>query len=664
MVAAMAYRDKDVGVVPAGSTKLMGTLPCSTTKSKPDSCDWRCLYERALKRAEAAEARAEELKCAEVSARATAGNYKSMFEAARRKRLEAVRDANESRRTSKNARTLHAEVVRLRKLLADLGIESGRHSVLSLRRENARLRKEVTMADAALRKAAIRSRRHKTTIARLSKEKVGLSRTVKRLRRRSDRQGAKLAKLHATRAVLSKRLFGRSSEQQEKPRTGRPRGQRRGVPGHGRTDRFGLEERIEEHNPPVAARTCSGCGKPYVANGADESSVVEIEVRAHRRVIRRRRWRRGCECACSPVEVSVPPAPRLFANTPYGISVWTRFLFEHHACRRPLHRVAAWLSDQGLPIAPGTLAGSMPRFVPLFEPLAEAIRAHQNEATLRHADETTWRAGTARERSVEPGLVVDVGQRRCDLLPHRSVAQCRGGAQAARRVAARHGDRLRPLQRLQEAGAPARRTGDFIVLLGPFTQGCDRLRGRSGAVDTLVSALAWADRLDLPSEPGTACALDATAESQSPAFEAAQRRLEAALENLFVAAERELADLDDEAREGKPLRSLLNHREGLSVFLDRPPTPLDNNIAERVLRGPVIGRKLSFGSDSETGARFTALMYSVIGTLNLNGVDVLRWLDAWLEACAHNGGRPPDEFAPCLPWSMDEARRRELAAPT
>ena len=38
---------------------------------------------------------------------------------------------------------------------------------------------------------------------------------------------------------------------------------------------------------------------------------------------------------------------------------------------------------------------------------------------------------------------------------------------------------------------------------------------------------------------------------------------------------------------------------------------MDNNLAERVLRGPVIGRRLSFGSDSETGARFTAVMYSV-----------------------------------------------------
>ncbi len=57
-------------------------------------------------------------------------------------------------------------------------------------------------------------------------------------------------------------------------------------------------------------------------------------------------------------------------------------------------------------------------------------------------------------------------------------------------------------------------------------------------------------------------------------------------------------------------------------------------------------------------------MYSVVATLNLNGIDVLRWLEAWLAACADNDGQSPADLSPWLPWSMDEARRRELAAPT
>ena len=56
-------------------------------------------------------------------------------------------------------------------------------------------------------------------------------------------------------------------------------------------------------------------------------------------------------------------------------------------------------------------------------------------------------------------------------------------------------------------------------------------------------------------------------------------------------------------------------------------------------------------------------MYSVVGTLSMNGFDVLRWLEAWLTACAKNGRKPPDDLSPWLPWSMSEERRREFLAP-
>ena len=51
------------------------------------------------------------------------------------------------------------------------------------------------------------------------------------------------------------------------------------------------------------------------------------------------------------------------------------------------------------------------------------------------------------------------------------------------------------------------------------------------------------------------------------------------------------------------------------------------------------------------------MMYSTVGTLALNGVDVLRWLTAWLAACADNGG--------CAsPWLRDGAERRNELAMT
>ena len=79
---------------------------------------------------------------------------------------------------------------------------------------------------------------------------------------------------------------------------------------------------MEVLDPPPDVRTCAGCGQAYTPNGAEESRLVEIEVAAHKRMIRRSRWRRSCECGESPREVIAPLAARLFPNTPYGTSVW------------------------------------------------------------------------------------------------------------------------------------------------------------------------------------------------------------------------------------------------------------------------------------------------------------------------------------------------------
>ncbi len=156
---------------------------------------------------------------------------------------------------------------------------------------------------------------------------------------------------------------------------------------------------------------------------------------------------------------------------------------------------------------------------------------------------------------------------------------------------------------------------------------------------------------------------DPARERQTPAFAEAPRTLKAEVEGLCAYAAQELASLTPGLRKGKPLRALRKHREGLSVFVDRPSVPLDHPAAARALRGPVIGRRLSFGSDSESGARFTAQMYSVVRPLSLTGIDGRRGREAWLAACAATGGRPPPDLSPWLPGSMSEKRKRALRAP-
>ena len=570
-----------------------------------------------------------------------------------------------SRRQKTTIRRLHKENARLRRAVkaARAGREAAEARLARLRMARKALSKKLSGMDADLRRVLRRSRRQKTTIKSLAGKNARLRRAIKGTRRRIEILEAQLDKLRAAGSVLSKKLYGRKSEQQDKPRSKRKRGQQPDAPGHGRTQRPGLEERREEIDPPPDACVCAHCGQPYAPNGAEESTLVEIDVKAHKRVIGRPRWRRSCECPSSPVEVTAPPVPRLFPRTPYGISFWARFLFEHCACFRPVRRVAAWFSSHGLAVSAGTLANSRERFAALFETLYEAILAHQNDAALRHADETSWRVQELRgeERSSRAWLWTSVS---ADAVCFHIDAS-RSAEAGLKLFAEARSDTVIVCDRYSAYKRLVRLLGDKMILSFCWSHarrdfidcaaGQERLtQWCQGWIERIAEIFRLNDRRLEHYDPGL--------ELQTPAFDAAQDDLEKAVERLFADAEAELAALPDTAREGKPLRSLAKHREGLCVFVDKPHVPPTNNIAERILRAPAIGRGLSFGSDSEDGARFTAIMYSVVATLSMNGIDVLRWLEAWLTACAANGRQPPDDLSPWLPWSMSEDRRRELTA--
>ena len=111
----------------------------------------------------------------------------------------------------------------------------------------------------------------------------------------------------------------------------------------------------------------------------------------------------------------------------------------------------------------------------------------------------------------------------------------------------------------------------------------------------------------------------------------------------------------------KVLDSLDNHWDGLTVFVDQPEIPMDNNKAERQVRGPVVGRKNYYGSGSEWSGRLAAVLFSIFQTLGLFNLNPRRWLEAYLQACAENGGGPPRDIQAFLPWNMTGQRLAELS---
>lgn len=65
----------------------------------------------------------------------------------------------------------------------------------------------------------------------------------------------------------------------------------------------------------------------------------------------------------------------------------------------------------------------------------------------------------------------------------------------------------------------------------------------------------------------------------------------------------------------------LKNFKSLTYFVLRPHVAIDNNCAERALRGPVIGRKTWYGTHSTRGAEAAAIHFSLIESCKLNKVN-------------------------------------------
>lgn len=76
------------------------------------------------------------------------------------------------------------------------------------------------------------------------------------------------------------------------------------------------------------------------------------------------------------------------------------------------------------------------------------------------------------------------------------------------------------------------------------------------------------------------------------------------------------------------LNYFLNNYEGLTLCLEDPEIPLDNNPQERLLRSHVVGRKTWYGTHSEQGAETASILFTLVESCKLNGVNPREYFPA------------------------------------
>ena len=94
----------------------------------------------------------------------------------------------------------------------------------------------------------------------------------------------------------------------------RARRQQPGHPGHGRKSCPHLPVIEEVHDLKDSQKACPRCGKPYAPfPGTEDSELIEIEVKAYKRKIRRVRYREGCSCKGTPGIISAAAEDKLIS---------------------------------------------------------------------------------------------------------------------------------------------------------------------------------------------------------------------------------------------------------------------------------------------------------------------------------------------------------------
>jgi transposase len=521
------------------------------------------------------------------------------------------------------------------------------------------------------------------------------------LRAENAELSAEVENLKADLAVLQRMLFGRSSERSrpgpagggadagrggDGGREGASGGKKRG-PGAraGRRDYSHLPRIEVIWDFPGGGYCCPECGEPFTRLGDHVTELLDwlvtVRVAAHCR----RRYRRACGCRV-PATVTAPGPPKAIGKGLFSNEFTAMLLTERFAAGRSMNSLVTGLARQGADISPATLAGTCAQAGSLLAPVADAVTDRSRGSWHLHADETTWRVLAPREGNgpAKWWLWVFIGPDTvCFVMdPTRSGA-----------VLARHAGIDEETGQLMagEDGGPRQLviSSDFYTVYesaGKKASGLVNLycwahvrrhfvrAGDASPVQLTYWTQSWLDRIKnlyAAHEALMAAWREAAAPAPRGREEAAARLGEAyaawdeAIAVIDQARKKQMAAPGLQEPAKKALATLDREWDGLTAHRDFPVIGLDNNPAERMIRGPVVTRKNAGGSRNEDSARLAGIIWTVTATIQMADLNVLTWLTAYLDECGRNGGKPLSGQAleRFLPWNASPADLRTWAHP-
>lgn len=437
----------------------------------------------------------------------------------------------------------------------------------------------------------------------------------------------RLAALEEQLAKRNKMLFSPSTE--KRPKSKAKTDERPAQPGHGPRPQPELPRIEVDHDLDEADKVCKACGLQMAEWEGQAETREEVDV-IERQFVIKRHVRRKYRCRCGGC-VETAPAPVTLTeggrySTDFAIEVATAKYVDH----APLERQVRTMAREGLAVDSQTLWDQLERLARVLEPTSVALGKYVRGKSVVFADETRWRLMGAKgqdegeasrwqmwavactdavtyclqdSRSTDAAAVA--------LADYAGVVVC-DGYQAYSALAKR-----RPGLTLAHCWAHVRRK---YLDIEPF------FPAQVATILGLISELYDVEK-----------ACPSGAEGDALRRELRQTRSRAVLLRIQQWA----VDVSTtrESGLGKAIAYMAGLWSGLVVFVENPAVPLDNNGAERAVRGPVVGRKNHYGSRSRRGTEVAALFYSLVESAKLSGVEPKAYLRRATAAAL--AGEPP-----------------------
>ena len=404
-----------------------------------------------------------------------------------------------------------------------------------------------------------------------------------------------------------------------------------------------------------AAATCPCCGGTKLSKiGEDVTETLDVVPRQWfvTEHVREKFSCRSCET------INQPPAPfHAIARGYAGPSLLAMILVAKYADHQPLNRQCEQYDREGIEIPLTTMADHVGACTATLLPLYELIKAYVLAAERIHGDDTTvpvlakTKTRTGRlwvyvrdDRPFggpdPPAAVYFYSADRTAIHPEQHLAGYAGILQADAYAG------FNTLYQADRAGGVITEAACWAHARRKFFELADvaaKARNKSTAALSPM-ALAAVQKMD------AIFAAERAINGRSASERLAARRTDVAplVEDLLAWMRGERAKLSRHNEVAKAMDYMLKRIEAFTRFLADGRICLSNNAAERALRGIALGRKAWLFAGSDRGGERAAVMFTLIQTARLNGIDPQAWLADVLGRIADHNSQRLDQL---LPWN-------------